>query len=299
VPISSEPIRVGVIGYGLAGSVFHAPFIATTPGLRLAAVSTSDPQRQAEAAERDPGVVVHAGVEQLLADPSALDLVVVASPNRSHVSLAEAALNAGLAVVVDKPLAGTAAEAQALVDRARQRGRLLTVFQNRRWDGDFLTLRQLITAGDLGTVLRFESRFERWRPQVSNGWRERADPDEIGGLLFDLGSHLVDQALVLFGPATHVYAEVNVQRAGAGVDDDSFIALTHAGGVRSHLWMSATAAQVGPRFRVLGYRAAFVKYGLDPQEAELRTGARPRSGRRRHRRHLRPGCRLVSPRDVA
>jgi predicted dehydrogenase len=130
-------------------------------------------------------------------------------------------------------------------------------------------------AGELGDVWRYESRFERWRPTPSGAWRESGDPGEVGGLLYDLGSHLVDQALVLFGPVSTVYAEVLVRRAGAQTDDDSFVALEHASGVRSHLWMNVIAAQPGPRFSVLGSEASFVKYGLDPQEARLRSGERP------------------------
>jgi scyllo-inositol 2-dehydrogenase (NADP+) len=181
-------------------------------------------------------------------------------------------------VVVDKPLAGSAAEARELAALAEERGLLLSVFQNRRWDNDFLTLSRLIEAGELGEVQRFESRFERWRPQLKGGWRESAAPEEVGGLLYDLGSHLVDQALTLFGPAVRVYAEADVRRPGAETDDDTFIAITHASGVRSHLHASATTAQLGPRFRVLGSAAGYVKYGLDPQEADLREGRRPGTG---------------------
>jgi predicted dehydrogenase len=271
------PFRVGLVGYGLAGSVFHAPLIATTDGLALDTVVTADPQRQEQARAAHQDVRVVATADELLDRAGDLDLVVIASPNKTHVPLATAALQAGLPVVVDKPLAGTAAEARALAALAEERGLLLSVFQNRRWDNDFLTLRRLIDDGELGDVWRFESRFERWRPQPKGGWRESGDPAEIGGLLYDLGSHVVDQALVLFGPATQVYAESDVRRAGAAADDDTFIALTHAGGVRSHLYVSATAAQLGPRFRVLGSRAGYVKYGLDPQEAALREGGRPGS----------------------
>ena len=163
----------------------------------------------------------------------------------------------------------------SLAALAEERGLLLSVFQNRRWDNDFLTLRALLADGELGEVQRFESRFERWRPQPKGGWRESGDPAEIGGLLYDLGSHVVDQALVLFGPALRVYAEADVRRPGAQADDDTFIAITHASGVRSHLYVSATTAQLGPRFRVLGSAAGYVKYGLDPQEAALREGRRP------------------------
>ncbi|MDT3728027.1 Gfo/Idh/MocA family oxidoreductase [Streptomyces sp. DSM 41972] len=273
--MTGTPLRVGLVGYGLAGSVFHAPLIAATPGLALDTVVTSNPERQAQARAEYPDVRVAASADELWARADELDLIVVASPNRTHVPLATAALEAGLPVVVDKPVAGTAAEARALAELAEKRGLLLSVFQNRRWDTDFLTLRRLIADGELGEVYRFESRFERWRPQLKGGWRESGDPAEIGGLLYDLGSHVVDQALVLFGPVTSVYAETDVRREGAQADDDTFLALTHESGVRSHLYVSATTAQLGPRFRVLGSKAGYVKHGLDPQEAALRDGSRP------------------------
>jgi len=153
---------------------------------------------------------------------------------------------------------------------------MLTVFQNRRWDADLLTLQALLRTGELGRVQRFESRFERWRPEADlDRWRESADPLDAGGLLFDLGSHLIDQAELLFGPATHVYAECHRRRPGVVVDDDTFVALTHADGVVSHLWMSATAADLGPRLRVLGSAGAFVVDGLDGQENALRAGVSP------------------------
>ncbi|MDQ0991096.1 Gfo/Idh/MocA family oxidoreductase [Streptomyces sp. V3I7] len=272
---TGAPLRVGLIGYGLAGSVFHAPLIASTEGLTLDTVVTANPERQEQARAEFPDVRIAATADELFDRAGELDLIVIASPNRTHVPLATAALKAGLPVVVDKPVSGTAAEARELAALAEERGLLLSVFQNRRWDNDFLTLRQLIADGRLGDALRFESRFERWRPQLKGGWRESGDPAEIGGLLYDLGSHVVDQALVLFGPVTHVYAEADVRRAGAETDDDTFIALTHASGVRSHLYVSATTAQLGPRFRVLGSEAGYVKYGLDPQEAALREGLRP------------------------
>ncbi|MFE7707948.1 Gfo/Idh/MocA family oxidoreductase [Streptomyces sp. NPDC057486] len=270
-----SPLRVGLVGYGLAGSVFHAPLIAATEGLALDTVVTSNEERRAQARAEFPDVRFAASPEELWARADELDLIVIASPNKTHVPIATAALEAGLPVVVDKPIAGTAAEARELAALAQERGLLLSVFQNRRWDNDFLTLSQLVADGELGDVQRFESRFERWRPQLKGGWRESGDPEEIGGLLYDLGSHVVDQALVLFGPAVRVYAESDVRRPGAVTDDDTFIAITHANGVRSHLYVSATTAQLGPRFRVLGSRAGYVKYGLDPQEAALREGHRP------------------------
>ncbi|WP_030718036.1 Gfo/Idh/MocA family oxidoreductase [Streptomyces sp. NRRL F-2580] len=272
-PSSPAPLRVGLIGYGLAGSVFHAPLVAATDGLVLDTVVTSDPTRQAQARAEFPDVRIAATADELW--DRDLDLVVVASPNRTHVPLATTALEAGIPVVVDKPLAATAAEARALAALADRSGTFLSVFQNRRWDNDFLTLQRLLVEGELGEVQRFESRFERWRPQLKGGWRESGAPEEIGGLLYDLGSHVVDQALVLFGPAVRVYAETDARRPGAETDDDTFIAVTHANGVRSHFYVSATAAQLGPRFRVLGSRAGYVKYGLDPQEGALREGLRP------------------------
>ncbi|MET9498871.1 Gfo/Idh/MocA family oxidoreductase [Streptomyces sp. NPDC006552] len=276
---TSSPLKVGLVGYGLAGSVFHAPLIAATEGLVLDTVVTSNPERQAQArAEHGDALRFAAAPDELWARAGDLDLIVIASPNKTHVAIATAALEAGLPVVVDKPVAGTAAEARTLATLADERGLLLSVFQNRRWDNDFRTLESLLKSGELGDVYRFESRFERWRPQPKGGWRESGNPAEIGGLLYDLGSHVVDQALVLFGPVTAVYAESDVRRAGAEADDDTFLALTHASGVRSHLYVSATTAQLGPRFRVLGSQAGYVKYGLDPQEAALREGRRPAPG---------------------
>ena len=273
---AGAPVRVGLVGYGLAGAVFHAPLVAATDGLRLAAVVTSDADRAAAARDRYPGVEVLGAADRLWDGATPVDLVVVATPNRTHVPLARAALAAGCHVVVDKPLAPTAAEGASLVEEAARAGRMLTVFQNRRWDGDFLTLRALLAERALDDVFRFESRFERWRPAAKPGWRQDAAPDAAGGLLYDLGSHLVDQALVLFGPAALVYAELDPRYPGAGVDDDAFVALTHASGVRSHLWMNVLAAQGGPRFRVLGRAGAYTKHGLDPQEAALRAGSTPR-----------------------
>ncbi|MEV7142336.1 Gfo/Idh/MocA family oxidoreductase [Streptomyces tauricus] len=277
-PRREGPLRVGLVGYGLAGSVFHAPLITATEGLVLDTVVTSNPDRRRQAADEFPGVRFATTPDELWQRADELDLIVIASPNKTHVPIARAALEAGLPVVVDKPIAGAAAEARELAALADERGLLLSVFQNRRWDNDFLTLQKLVTDGELGDVYRFESRFERWRPELKGGWRESGDPAEIGGLLYDLGSHVVDQALVLFGPAATVYAESVVRRAGAEADDDTFIAITHTNGVRSHLYASATTAQLGPRFRVLGSKAGYVKYGLDPQEATLRDGGRPVAG---------------------
>ena len=268
-------MRVALIGFGLAGSVFHAPLVAATSGLRLKAVVTADPERSRQVEEQYPAVTVFDNAGRLWERGEEFDLVVVASPNRTHVPLALAALRAGLHVVVDKPLAATAGGGRSLTEEARARGLMLTPFHNRRWDGDFLTVRGLLARGELGRVLRFESRFERWRPLPKPGWRQSGEAGDAGGLLYDLGSHLIDQALLLFGPAREVYAELDPFYEGAATDNDSFVALTHEGGVRSHLWMSTSAAQPGPRFRVLGSRAAYTKFGLDVQEGALKLGARP------------------------
>jgi predicted dehydrogenase len=268
-------IRVALIGYGLAGETFHAPFLAATAGLRLACVVTANDDRRRRALRDHPGVTIIDRADWLWAHPQEVDLVVVASPNRTHAPLARAALQSGLPVIVDKPFAPTAGEARALVEESRARGVLLTAYHNRRWDGDFLTVRRIIAAGSLGEVRRFESRFERWRPEATATWRESAAPEDAGGVFFDLGPHLIDQALLLFGPVTHVYAELDRRRPGVLVEDDAFVALVHASGVRSHLWASAVAAARGPRFRVLGRDAAYTKHGLDVQEEELRRGERP------------------------
>ncbi|GII91879.1 Gfo/Idh/MocA family protein [Sinosporangium siamense] len=268
-----DEIRVGLVGYGTAGAFFHAPLIQATPGLKLVGVVTRDPDRAAEVRDKH-GAQAVAEAEELF---PLSDLIVVASPNRTHVPLTRAALSAGLPVVVDKPLAATAAQAEELVRLARSRDLMLTVFNNRRWDGDYLTVKRLVAEGTLGEVRRFESRFERWRPVHKGGRRETGGPDELAGLLYDLGSHLIDQALWLFGPVREVYCEMDTRREGVASDDDTFVALTHAGGTRSHLWMSAVAGQPGPRFRVIGSAAAYVKHGLDVQEEQLRAGHTPGS----------------------
>ena len=271
------PLRVALVGYGLAGEVFHAPLISATPGITVAAVVTADPGRRARASARLPQARLMSAPAEIWADASSFDVVVISSPNRTHVPVGLEAVAAGLAVVVDKPLAATVADAVQLRDAAAAQGVAITVFQNRRWDGDFLTVSDLLDRGEFGPVHRFESRFERWRPEVSNAWRESSDPADAGGVLYDLGSHLIDQALVLFGPVTSVYAEVRNLRPGARVDDDAFVALTHRSGVVSHLWASLLAADAGPRMRVLGATSAFVKFGLDIQEDRLRLGEDPNS----------------------
>ena len=232
---------------------------------------TSNEARGSQARRDYPGVHVAATADWLWDHAADHDLVVITTPNRVHATLAMSALSAGLPVVIDKPFARTVAEGQQVIQFARDRGLPVTPYHNRRWDSEHLTLRRLIDEGVLGRILRFEARLERWRPGLKGGWRERGAAEEAGGLLYDLGSHLIDQALTLFGPVREVYAELDRRRAGAETDDDVFLALTHVNGVRSHLWTSAMAAHRGPRLRVLGERAAFVKQHADRQEAALRT----------------------------
>jgi scyllo-inositol 2-dehydrogenase (NADP+) len=272
---AGDALRVALLGYGLGGRSFHAPVIAATPGMRLTCVVTGNEARAAQARAEHPGAQVVAADDHVWSHRGEFDLVVISTPNRTHVPLALAALGAGLPTVVDKPLAATVMDARRVVDAARRAGVPLSVYQNRRFDGDYRTLLGLRDTGTLGTIHRFESRLERWRPALKGGWRELASPEEAGGLLYDLGTHLIDQALYLLGPVTQVYAEVRRLRPGAETDDDVFLALTHASGARAHLWTSVLAADHQLRFRVLGSRGAYMKYGSDPQEAALRGGQVP------------------------
>jgi len=265
--------RVVLLGYGLAGRVFHAPLIGVEPDLDLIAVVTSDPERQAQARADLPGVEVLATAEEAWA--SGADLAVVATANSAHVPQATAALNAGMHVVVDKPLAGTAHEARALLDLAQAQGRQLHVFQNRRWDSEILTARRAIRDGLVGTPHRLESRFERWRPTPKGGWREEGPADDLPGLLYDLGAHLVDQAIHLLGPVDRVFASVRRVRPGATADDDTQVILQHISGAVSILSVSAASAFAGPRLRLLGTGGGLWIDTLDTQEDALRDGRLP------------------------
>lgn len=274
-----RPIRTAVVGFGLAGSVFHAPAIAANQRYSLDVIVTSDPGRQAQARARYPGARIVDTPEQLLGGGPGLakdlDLVVLGTPPATHAPLAHAALDGGLAVVVDKPFTVTSAQGQALLDRARELGLTLATYQNRRWDGEFLTLKKLLAQGALGQVYRFESRLERWSPDTLKPWKAQATAETGGGLLYDLGTHLIDQALQLFGPVEEVYGELDARRPHERTDDDGFLALRHRNGVRSHLWMNLSAAQLGPRYRVLGSEAAYTKTVGDGQEVQLLAGVLP------------------------
>ena len=260
-------MRVSLIGFGLAGRIFHAPLIAATPGLELSTIVTSNADRAEQARGEYPGATIVSSADEAWE----ADVVVVATTNDVHAPLALEGARRGVAVVVDKPFATSAAEAEEVLSA----GGRVTVFQNRRWDGDFLTLERLHDEGALGDIVLFESRFERFRPEVGDGWREQAGENVAGGQLFDLGPHLIDQAVRLLGPPVRVYAEVGARRRGAQVDDDAFVALEHAGGARSHLSMGVLAPMAGPRFVVSGLGGGFAVDGLDPQEPQLQDGLRP------------------------
>jgi predicted dehydrogenase len=274
-PAGARPTRTAVIGFGTSGRVFHAPFLEADPEYSLDLIVTADPARRAAASARHPHAEVVATVGELWAAADRLDLVVIGSPSGTHAELTRSALEAGLDVVVDKPFAVTAEEGRELIALAGRLGRTLTVFQNRRWDGDFRTVRRLVESGELGEVRRFESRFEWWKPEQPASWKTEATAAQGGGILYDLGTHLIDQAIQLFGPVAELAAEIDRRCAGTAADDDVFLALRHTSGVRSHLWMSAVAPQAGPRFHVLGSKAGYTSWGLDGQEPALIAGAVP------------------------
>lgn len=271
----TAPIRVLLLGYGLAGRVFHARLIAAEPDMQVTGIVTTDPERRAQAQSEIPDARIYDSLDHALQSSSDFDLVVVATANSAHVPQATAALESGLSVVVDKPLAGTAAEAEALIKLAESRGLQLHVFQNRRWDSEILTARRLIGDGTLGRVHRLESRFERWRPQPKGGWRETGSVEDLPGLLYDLGAHLIDQALHLLGPVEAVVASVRAVRDGMTTDDDTQVLLWHTSGALSILSVSAVAGSIEPRLRVLGTRGALEIIGLDTQEDALRAGSSP------------------------
>ncbi|MET4780033.1 Gfo/Idh/MocA family oxidoreductase [Glaciihabitans sp. UYNi722] len=266
-------IRTGLVGYGLSGRIFHSPFIRANPRFSLDVISAGNASRQEQARQQHPRAEVVSRPEELL--ERELDLVVLASPAYAHLEQGLAALASGAAVVIDKPFATSVSEAEQLIAAAESVQLPLVVFQNRRWDGDFLTVFRLLEEGALGSVHRFESTFERWSPSLRDRWQDTTTSVQGAGITFDLGSHVIDQALQLFGPARVEHAEVAVMRDGGVSDDEAFISLLHDSGVRSHLILSRLAGQSGPRFRVLGSRSAYTVFGLDGQEPALVSGVSP------------------------
>lgn len=273
---NGRPVRVGLVGYGLGGSTFHAPLVAATPGLELVAIATSNDERVAKAKTRYPAVHVYTTLDAML-QSEPLDLVVVSTPHATHAPYARAALAKGAHVVVDKPFALSSAEARDLASAAKTAGKLAIPFQNRRWDNEVLTLQKLMRDGTLGDIHRYESRYERWRPIPKARWKEAGAEERGEGVLGDLTVHLVDQALLLFGPARRVYAEFERRHPDIVVVDDVFIAITHKSGVISHLFTSPNVGILGPRLTVLGSKGAYVKHGIDPQEEALLAGGIPGS----------------------
>ncbi|MEL7691068.1 oxidoreductase [Citromicrobium bathyomarinum] len=259
-------IGVGLVGFGLSGRVFHAPFVEATEGLALRAIVSSDP---AKVHDRLPGMAVVPSVEALLAEPG-IELVIVASPDDLHADHAIAALDAGKHVLVEKPVATTLGDAQRMRDAAQRTGRMLTVFQNRRWDADFLTLKRMIGEDLLGEIVHFESHFDRWKPDVPERWKDARE----GGSWFDLGPHLVDQALCLFGMPDAMTLDLASMREGSPAPD-WFHAVLRYPNRRVVLHSSKLCADDGLRFAVHGTGGSWIKHGLDTQEPAIVGGAQP------------------------
>lgn len=261
-------INVGLVGYGFSGAVFHAPIINRVQGLRLSKVVSTNAEK---VTQDNPHAAVVDNVNDLFNDPS-IDLVVISSPNTTHFPFAFEALQAGKHVVIEKPFVNVVSEGEVLLHLAKEKNLLLSVYHNRRWDGDFLTVQRLIESGDLGEIHTFESHFDRFVPVVSNNWREKDQPGS--GTLFDLGSHLIDQALVLFGTPQTIFADIGTQRNSAEADDYFHLLLKYEK-TRVILHSSMLMKQQGPRFQVHGTKGSFVKYGYDSQEDLLIKGVKP------------------------
>src|ERR1700682_1964541 len=263
-------IEVGLVGYGLACRAFHAPVIRAVPGLHLAAIVQ---RNGTEAAEKYPDVRIVRNLEELLS-MAEIRLIVIATPNETHYPFARQCLEAGRDVVIDKPFTTTLKEAVSLVQFAKDANRLLTVYQNRRYDGDFQAIRKLVADGTLGRIVRFETSYDRFRPQLKPGaWRETARPGS--GILFDIAPHLIDHALVLFGLPEAVTADVRMERENAAASDAFDITFHYSKGMRAVLRSSILAAAPRPRFVLFGTQASFAKQTFDPQEANLRRGFIP------------------------
>jgi len=272
-PLTAREIGVGVIGFGLGGRVFHAPFVSAVPGLHLAAIM----QRSGDdAAKAYPGTKIERSLQEVL-DDKAIELVVVSTPNETHFVLAKKALEAGKHVVIDKPFSATSEEAAELGELAKSKGLLVIPFHNRRWDGDFLTVKKLLKENSVGRLVTFESHFDRFRPVPrENTWKEAENP--ANGMLFDLGPHLVDQVLALFGVPDTIFASVRSDRDETAIEDAFDITLHYPGangkGLLAHCRTSYLACDNAPRFLLHGTKGSFKKHGLDPQEPTLVGGAK-------------------------
>lgn len=263
------PIHTGIIGFGLSGRVFHAPFVHSHPGFSLKSVVE---RHQRHSAGIYPEVEVVRDIDDLLKDKS-LELMVITTPNTLHYPMAEACLEAGKHVVIEKPFVPRSAEADALISLAGRRGKKIFVYQNRRWDGDFLTIRKLMQQNRLGDIEYYEARFDRFSPELKPGaWRDENIPG--GGILYDLGAHLIDQALCLFGMPQSVKAELKAERPGSPVDDFFRLEMQYAG-LEVVLTAGMMVTEAVPRFTVKGSKGTYTKYGIDPQEGALKKGEMP------------------------
>src|SRR5215831_5261370 len=270
---ATQMIEVGLVGFGLAGRAFHAPVIRAMPGLHLGAIVQ---RTGSEAAEKYPDVRIVRSLGELLAIRE-IQLVVIATPNDTHYSLARRCLEAGRDVVIDKPFTTTVAEAKSLLEFAKEAGRLVTVYQNRRYDGDFQAIQKLVAEGTLGRIVRFETHYDRYRAQLKPGaWRETTRPGS--GILFDIAPHLIDHALVLFGLPEAVTADVRMERESALADDAFDIMFHYPRAMRAVLRSSILAAAQRPRFVLHGTQGSFVKLTVDPQEDNLRHDKIPKDG---------------------
>jgi len=264
----NSTIKVGLIGYGFGGAVFHAPMICAVPGLELSVIYTSNEEK---VRLTYPDVKVTTNLDEIWNNTD-IDLIVISTPNSTHYELAKRALETGKHIVIDKPFVIDIAEGEKLIELARVKGKHLSVYQSRRWDSDFKTVRQLITEGTLGEIYTFEAHYDRFRPEVKERWKERNEPGS--GTLYDLGSHLIDQALLLFGKPLTVTADCLSQREGSKVDDYFHVILGY-GSCRVILHSSSLVRGRGPRFQIHGSKASFIKFGEDAQERQLLAGQRP------------------------
>lgn len=264
-----EKIQVGIIGFGLSGRVFQAPFLQVHEGFIIKKIKSS---RQEEIQATYPDVEVVTTEKDILED-DAIDLVIISTPNATHYPLAKQALIKGKHVVVEKPFVTSIAEGEELIALANEKELVLSVFQNRRWDNDFLTLQKIIKEGHLGRIIEFESHFDRFRPQLNHKtWKTHANPGS--GVFYDLGPHLIDQALVLFGMPQAVFADIRMARE-VGEVDDTFEVILYYDKLRVKLKAGVFVKELGPRLIVHGDKGSFVKYGLDPQEGALKEGCKP------------------------
>lgn len=268
-----KTVNTGIAGYGNGGRLFNATILDSVDGFRVTKIMTSNETKIASAKEDFPEAKVVSKFTDLIKDPS-INLVVITTPNHSHLDLAKKALKAGKHVVVEKPFTATVEEADELIALASKNNLILSVNHNRRWDSDFLTVKKVVEGKKLGEIVDYESHFDRFRNEVANGWKE--DKGNAGsGILYDLGSHLIDQALTLFGPPKEIYADLRKQRKNAEVPDN-FEVLLYYPRMKATLKASSLVKIKGPTYSVHGAKGSFVKYGIDSQEEMLKSGLQPR-----------------------